>query len=97
MEAKEIIDNLQEIQPEGFDWSNPTESEMVKFKAGQESVPEPWDREQAVYEDGKQAGIREVVEWEHKTFSKSITLNQMQATNTYQSKLKEWGIKEGIK
>ena len=33
MEAKDIISELRKIQPEGFNWSNPTESEMVKFQA----------------------------------------------------------------
>ena len=57
------------------------------------TIPEmdiDWD----MMEISFKAGIREVVEWEHKTFSKSITLNQMRATNTYQAKLKDWNIKE---
>lgn len=39
------------------------------YKAGRESwlleckPVEPWDREQSVFEDGKQAGRREAVEW----------------------------------
>ena len=34
----------------------------ISFKAGQDSVPEPWDREQTVFEDGKKAGMKLVVE-----------------------------------
>ncbi len=43
-------------------------------------------------EDIRRAAIWEVVEWENNTFNKSITLNQMRATTTYQAQLKDWGI-----
>jgi len=38
-------------------------------------------------------GINEVVGWINNTFNKAITLDQMRATTTYQTKLKDWGIK----
>ena len=39
-----------------------------------------------------QSARREVVQWINTTFNKAITLDQMRATNTWQSKLKEWGV-----
>ena len=38
------------------------------------------------------AGQREVVEWMDKTFAKTITIDQMMATNTWQAQVKEWGL-----
>ncbi len=35
---EEIRAKLEQIQPEGFDWANPTDSEMIKFKAISEAA-----------------------------------------------------------
>jgi len=54
-------------------WKDGTEAQVeISFKMGYnqalkdvlESKPaEPWDREETIFEDGKNAGIKEVVEW----------------------------------
>jgi len=51
-------------------------------KAGQESMSEPWDREQTVFGDGKKAGRREVVEW----------LERVKKIKVAKYQLKEWGL-----
>lgn len=73
----------------------------ISFKAGQESMGEPWDREQTVFEDGKKAGIREVVEWilAHSELERCdpdvmVYFIDYLAVDypDWQAKLKEWGI-----
>jgi len=65
----------------------------ISFKAGWNKrdkwlSPDETDR----LEEARKAGIREVVEFLEK-FNPSITLNQVRATNFWQAKLKEWGLK----
>lgn len=74
----------------------------ISFKAGYEQgwndnkpylpdANEPWDREQTVFDDGKKAGIREVVEWiESQRVNKGINDRRQE----WQAKLKEWGIEK---
>ena len=67
----------------------------VSFKAGYEQgEKDSLDAEGWCdgFDKGKKAGIKEVVKWINKTFTNTITKNQMTATNTWQTKLKEWGI-----
>ena len=96
MEAKDtIMDDTTAMLYEhirignAMDISHELEAQAeISFKAGQESVPEPWDREQTVFGDGKQAGIREVFEFFHNN-SAGIMMNEYALA----AKLKEWGLK----
>lgn len=44
--------------------------------------------------DYMKLGRNGVVEWIKETFTKEITINQMMATNTWQTQLEDWGISE---
>ena len=71
----------------------------IAFKAGREQglkeCPEPWDREQTIFEDGKKAGIKEVVEWlaEYKFIEHPYDYYKFRQDDL-EAKLKEWGINE---
>ncbi len=60
------------------------------FKAGMEHCreqnPEAWDREQSVFEDGKQTGIREVMEW----VESHDESNCMDCSCAYDFMIEEW-------
>ncbi len=44
------------------------------------------------YEEGKQAGIKEVVDYIEAHYNKDITLADMMGLDCWNEKLKEWGI-----
>ena len=73
----------------------------ISFKAGYDQgwsdnkpylpdANEPWDREQIVFDDGKKAGIKEVVEWinEYTDFAAPHPFGRLD----WQARLKEWGL-----
>ena len=45
-----------------------------------------WEAREPEIVEARKAGIKTVVEWIEKTFSKELTLNQIMATNTWQAK-----------
>jgi len=54
------LDNPITIREKEWDLSGLLEAQAeISFKAGQESMGEPWDREQAVFEDGRKAGYKQ--------------------------------------
>ena len=62
----------------------------ISFKAGRELILEEHGK---IYLEGKQVGIREVVEWIENSFSKgSLELGVMTLTAEWQAKLKEQRI-----
>lgn len=84
MEAKDTVMSDKGIYSEYESWLDREEDEY-QIKGLREVA-----KRQA--EISFKAGIKEVVEWIHHTFNKAITLDQMSATTTWQSKLEEWGI-----
>lgn len=78
----------------------------VAFKAGYEQgwnenkpylpdANEPWDREHTVFEDGKQAGRKEVVEWieEHALREQAVLGdNRILLAVDWTDKITEWGL-----
>ena len=66
-----------------------TEKE-ISFKAGRDSITKLWQDEiEEFYNEGRQAGIKEVVEWiEGGGLSSGFLANWSE----WQAKLKEWGI-----
>ena len=82
------------------------EQAEISFNAGYEvgwnenkpylpDANEPWDREETVFEDGKKAGIRELVEWfkvhSYNKVEDKITLLTFDYDDL-QAKLKEWEV-----
>jgi len=54
---------------------------------------EPWDREQTVFNDGKQAGIKEVTEWMLEPCPhapKNFPSDKRMCVQCCEAKLKEW-------
>ena len=62
LNAKEIKRRLEEIQPEGFNWSDTTDSEMIKFLA--------------IAQEAHQNALREVYDWGNEYCSKFSCLRR---------------------